>query len=276
MAMRVKHKKWDSKAAFDAPRKSLYSVYSDLAREGAICPPQKGGCELLASQENLGSSINHRLMQNSKPATDPVAFVGRLLTVPGITGAHTHDPEARIDRYNARTGRWKLTWDPLWAETSGSAAVPPPVWVSARWMKRYGPPDLCPPGYDRSRSDDLVAEYLASAAPERAWFLSERSTGQVQRWHARSVCSSDFAVVRGKCGAALGAQLCPCGAGAESSEHVYLHCPIFAAARQFLENKMDRWVRRLRRTEAATGAWAAASRADVLHWAGPPRQPAGL
>ena len=73
-------------------------------------------------------------------------------------------------------------------------------------------------------------------------------------------------VVRGKCGAAHGAQLCPCGAGAESSEHVYLDCPIFAAARQVLENKMDRWARRLRRTEAATGAWATASRADVLHW----------
>ena len=29
---------------------------------------------------------------------------------------------------------------------------------------------------------------------------------------------------------------------------------------------MDRWARRLRHTEAATGAWATASRADVLRW----------
>ena len=63
-----------------------------------------------------------------------------------------------------------------------------------------------------------------------------------------------------------GAQLCPCGECDESSEHVYLRCPIFAGIRQVLENKMDSWARRLRRTEAATGAWERASRADVLRW----------
>ena len=138
--------------------------------------------------------------------------------------------------------------------------------MDARWLKLYGPADLCPPGFDRSRSDELVAQYLQTAKPERAWFLCERSTGQVQRWHARSVSSSDFAVVRGKRGAVHGAQLCPCGECDESSEHVYLRCPIFAGIRQVLENKMDSWARRLRQTEAATGAWERASRADVLRW----------
>ena len=60
--------------------------------------------------------------------------------------------------------------------------------------------------------------------------------------------------------------LCPCGECDESSEHVYLRCPIFAGIRQDLENKMDRWARRLGQTEAATGAWEGAGRAEVLRW----------
>ena len=39
----------------------------------------------------------------------------------------------------------------------------PPAWVDAAWLKQHGPPDLCPPGFDRSSSDELVANYLHKA-----------------------------------------------------------------------------------------------------------------
>ena len=73
----------------------------------------------------------------------------------------------------------------------------PPAWVNAQWLKTHGPTDLCPPGFDRSLSDELVASYLRTATAGRAWFLESDGFGLAQRWHAKCVAESDFAAVQG-------------------------------------------------------------------------------
>ena len=66
---------------------------------------------------------------------------------------------------------------------------------------------------------------------ERAWFLRTNS-GYMQRWHARCIASSDFAAIRGKRRSVHDRHSCACGAPVEDTQHVHLHCPLYANIRQ--------------------------------------------
>merc|ERR1712139_424469 len=141
--------------------------------------------------ENMRSAV-----ANSTPAADPQQYVGKFITTENLASLGKKVPEVYIGAYDPSKRRWRLCFDPLWQEQTGGEL--PPTWVNARWLKRHGPADLCPPGYDRSVNDELIVNYLRSASAGRAWFLRSAGSGLVQRWHAKCVADSDFNVVTDK------------------------------------------------------------------------------
>ena len=142
-----------------------------------------------------------------------------------------------------------------------------PAWVNARWLKQYGPADLCPPGFDRSVNDALVEKYLRTATANRAWFLSTVGSGLVQRWHAKCVAESDFGVVRDKRSRGQSQYMCECGAAVESMAHIYLDCPLYCNFRDPLSLYTEEWIRGI---EALPSYHQPAppirTLEDALHW----------
>ena len=204
------------------------------------------------------------IVAHSRPSTNPQEYVGKFVTIKNGSKPGIPDPEALISDYCPTTRRWKLTWDPLWPEQTGITV--PPAWVDAHWLKTHGPADINPPGYDRSSNDELIINYLRTAHPDPAWFLLLDS-GYMQRWHARCIASSDFAAVRAKCRPANSGETCACGAATENTEHVHLHCPLYANLRQPFLALLDAFTRRVNETQPA---WykkgQIRSREEALRW----------
>ena len=108
-----------------------------------------------------------------------------------------------------------------------------------------------------------VANYLRTAHAERAWFL-RTSSGYMQRWHARCIASSDFAAIRGKRRSVHDRHSCACGAPVEDTQHVHLHCPLYANFRQPFFALLDSFTARVNATNPENGHIR--SREEALHW----------
>ena len=127
--------------------------------------------------------------------------------------------------------------------------------------------------YDRPLNDELVVNYLQTAHAERAWFL-RRDSGYMQRWHARCIASSDFAaildpqktpyIICGKRRSIHDRHSCACGAPVEDTQHVHLHCPLYANFRQPFFALLDSFTARVNATNPENGQIR--SREEALHW----------
>ena len=187
----------------------------------------------------------------------------RSVSAESLTSLGHAKSDVHIGAYNPSTRRWKLCIE---EEQTGSEL--PPTWVNARWLRKHGPADLCPPGYDRSVNDALLAKYVQTATAGRAWFLRTAGPGLVQRWHAKSVAESDFGAVRDKhcCGSAQ-QHMCECGEAVETADHVYLECSLCRDFRAKMAPFVTRWTQAV----AALPPGQAPTRPirdlrDVMHW----------
>ena len=88
----------------------------------------------------------------------------------------------------------------------------------------------------RSRSSELIGEYLLHASSGRAWYLCRKGAANAKRWHAKCRTSSDYAVVRHKSRA--DSDECLCGRAAEDAMHTYLDCPIHERFREPLRKSI--------------------------------------